>query len=489
MNATDSAQESPKDFRIALAGCGPHAHRVYLKLIQKYLKNKNLVPGLLIDLKSKKSKVESFLKDISYTFDEIIYLDDSELTTEYFSPKNKEILNKALKQHKIDGIIISTEPKAHKKYCLLAMENDLCVLMDKPITSPINSSTSEKGAQKIKTDYLEILKAKKKSKGKIVVQCQRRYHDGYIFVVNYLIRFIKEFKVPITYLDIFHSDGCWNMFNEFYERENHPYKYGYGKLMHSGYHFIDLLAWFLSVNKHAVSYDTICLQATPLKPSDLNYQLSKLLPKVFEESAVKRIYNKYNLNHLKKFGELDTYCKVFLYEKGNLVTSANLDLLQNAFSRRSWSDLPRDTYKGNGRVRHERINIEIGPLLNIQLHSYQAYETGKPEKITGMGNIDHFEIYIYRNSGLVGGKSFEKYDFGEKDRAKNKKDPYYLGHNERARNVAFLNFLSKNDSGTSIEDQCLTIDLMTALSSSQAKNYNTKNNSIKKSFSLKNYND
>ena len=34
-----------------------------------------------------------------------------------------------------------------------------------------------------------------------------------------------------------------------YDIENHPYKYGYGKLFHSGYHFIDLLAEFVKLNK------------------------------------------------------------------------------------------------------------------------------------------------------------------------------------------------------------------------------------------------
>lgn len=31
-------------------------------------------------------------------------------------------------------------------------------------------------------------------------------------------------------------------------RDYHPYKYGYGKLMFSGYHFVDLLMWLLSIN-------------------------------------------------------------------------------------------------------------------------------------------------------------------------------------------------------------------------------------------------
>lgn len=60
---------------------------------------------------------------------------------------------------------------------------------------------------------------------------------------------VREYNIPITYIDIYHNDGMWNMPSEFLERENHPYKYGYGKLFHSGYHFIDLVAWLMEVNR------------------------------------------------------------------------------------------------------------------------------------------------------------------------------------------------------------------------------------------------
>lgn len=56
--------------------------------------------------------------------------------------------------------------------------------------------------------------------------------------------------MPINKISISHSDGNWNMPSEVIFRENHPYKYGYGKMMHSGYHFIDLLSWFMEINKN-----------------------------------------------------------------------------------------------------------------------------------------------------------------------------------------------------------------------------------------------
>merc|ERR1712151_181742 len=61
--------------------------------------------------------------------------------------------------------------------------------------------------------------------------------------------FVKEHRVPISYIDIYHADGMWGMPGEMCTRSYHPYKHGYGKLMHSGYHFLDLLMWLNSINE------------------------------------------------------------------------------------------------------------------------------------------------------------------------------------------------------------------------------------------------
>ena len=42
-----------------------------------------------------------------------------------------------------------------------------------------------------------------------------------------------------------------------------------------------------------------------------------------------------------------------------MVTTATLNLMQNSFSRRGWFAPRRDLYKGNGRVRHERLVLQV----------------------------------------------------------------------------------------------------------------------------------
>ena len=68
-----------------------------------------------------------------------------------------------------------------------------------------------------------------------------------VSVKKELQKIVDKYQMPITNIEIFHSDGAWEFPHDM-DKENHPYKYGYGKLFHSGYHFIDLLSDFIKIN-------------------------------------------------------------------------------------------------------------------------------------------------------------------------------------------------------------------------------------------------
>ena len=88
-----------------------------------------------------------------------------------------------------------------------------------------------------------------------------------------------------------------------------------------------------------------------------------------------------------------------------MLTYANLNLLHYGFSRRAWIE-SKDYYKSNGRIRHESINIQVGTLMNVQVHSYQSKEIKDRTDCTSeeeVGGLEHFDIEIYRNSDLIGG--------------------------------------------------------------------------------------
>ena len=380
-----------------------------------------------------------------------------------------------MKKYEITHAIISTEPKAHLAYAKFLIQNNINILMDKPITSPCNVLNKVKEARKIEKEYLILAKLYQMHKDKIIfsIQCQRRFHIGYLYIKKLLKEVVSKYKIPITYIDIYHSDGMWNMPNEFLERENHPYKYGYGKLFHSGYHFVDLLTWILECNDSLTkTINNATIYSTTFRPTDFFKTIENDFYKLYlNTNKFENILT--NPSFVKGFGELDFHAMIDFKQDNDILTHCSLNLMQTGFSKRAWTELPKDTYKANGRVRHERINIQVGPLLNIQIHSYQANEINDSIKLpkNSPGGIDHFDIYIFRNTKLIGGEVFEKVSLKDLDKDKD----LFIGNNEKARERCFLDFINNNSQDSDLLKHQKSILLLTKLCESIASNRNIIN--------------
>lgn len=463
-----------------LIGLGPHAKRIYYPFLEKHQARYGICLKLLIELKTQSSNVEKFLAGRNLRPEKIFYIKDNEINRagRFLDEAAQHELDLIIHSSKIDGIIISTEPKAHKIYAEWALKNNINILMDKPITAPLYPSTNIESAHQIYRDYLDLKKLLEKSKSKFYIICQRRNHAGYAFIKEYLRDFISEFAVPISYIDIYHADGAWNLPHEF-EKENHPYKYGYGKLMHSGYHFIDLFAWVAETNFDLPNArpDLAKVYTARFTPNDFFNQIKReVYAKFFNQPATADFYRTYKRQDYEHYGELDAYTFIQLMRGKNVITSGSINLQQNSFSKRGWFDLPEDTYKGNGRVRHERVNIQASQFLNIQVHSYQSDAPDNKEIETGeTGSEDHFDIFIFRNKKMVGGEAFKKISIGKNMKRENEEDSYYLGHNEKAREITFLNFIEGNNDESEFERHALTNKLLSNIYASIAQGVATGN--------------
>lgn len=428
---------------IALIGLGPHGKRIYIK----YLESNNYKISLLVDLESNKKKIDRYIKTECKIIEDAYYVPDIEKDNLELSKKTAKGLLSAIKKNDVDCVIISTEPKAHFAYAKFFLKNNISILMDKPITAPVNVVTDTKSIKRISDEYYELLELYnyqkiKNEKVQFKIQCQRRFHEGYLYVRRIINECIEKYNIPITYIDIYHCDGKWMMPDEFFYLENHPYKYGYGKLFHSGYHFVDLLTWFIECNYQLKDkrYTDVSVYTEALFPKDSFY--------VFNNTDYGNILKTTKFHEIMSqdtagLGEIDIHSMISFYSSGHLVTNCSLNLMQSGFSRRPWIDLPEDAYKSNGRVRHERINIQIGPLMNIQVHSYQSCES-KDRKLHGgskVGDLEHFDVYIFKNSDILGGKPFEKVQLCDLTKKKNN----FIGYNEQARETCLLNFLNNID--------------------------------------------
>lgn len=449
--------------KIALIGLGHHCKRIYISS----LKRLDIEPSLIIDLESKRAEVEHFIKERNLT-SKLIFIPNSEKDNNILSEKIQKELDYLISKLQINRAIISTEPKAHYAYLQYFITRRISILTDKPITAPINVINDEEQAKKIRSEYHHLLSLANENDVQVTVQCQRRYDLRYQWIVNEVRKFIKEYDVPITHIQISHCDGSLNMPDEFFSRENHPYKYGYGKLFHSGYHFLDLLSYLLSFDQLSTSKRPCeCLiTSSHYSPHDQLFALDEsFYSHIFENKDYSLFYDLWKANRYLKMGELDVSAILEFSRDSQVITTCSLNLLQSGFTRRAWPHLPFDTYKSNGRVRHESLSLQMGPLMNIQVHSYQAHEI-KERHNTSIhhdmaGGLEHFDIHVFRNSDIIGGNPHEVI----KGKTLIPKEIEFFsdfkGFNEYARYQCLSDFLNGKQTLSTLQDQMLTIDLIT----------------------------
>lgn len=460
---------------IVLIGLGPHARRIYYPLLEKHAAQYGIHLRLVVDLQDQEERICAYLAGRALQPEALFFASPRSRNGQALEPDLLAALDRVVARHPDSQIIISTEPKAHKKYALWAIERGLDMLMDKPLTAPIDPTTDLAAARQVFEDFIELESRLQGSGAKLFVQCQRRSHAGYRFIWRYLDDFVRVFQIPISYLDIYHADGMWPMPHELFHRENHPYKYGYGKLMHSGYHFVDLLVWLAEINNQleAKRPERADLFAKRFCAYDLLHQVGLAdYRRLFATDEFDGFFDPANLPAARGFGELDVYALCQFKCDDAVVTTASLNLQQNSFCRRSWVHTPEDVYKGNGRVRHERLNVQVGNLLSIQAHSYQSYEVHKKDVDTeGAGHEDHFDIYVFRNSGVVGGAPLEKFRIGEGARSERASDDSYLGHNEDARERNLVSFLEGRPGAPELGSQRLTNRFLSKLYECMAREH------------------
>ena len=441
---------------VALIGIGPHAKRIYLNYFKKHRVNLALV----IDLDSQKDSIKNYLIENGFKNTKIFTIDDLYKDYEHLPEKVSSNLLAVCNTLEITHFIISTEPKGHFMYLEFALKNNINVLTDKPITVTKNM-TSLKSIEKVRQQYYDILELAKHSKGTCKVMCQRQYHRGYEKIKEVLTEVVDKYQMPITNIDIFHSDGAWEMPHDL-GKENHPYKYGYGKLFHSGYHFIDLLSDFIKINDSLGGNKSIVngdVYSTIFTPNDeMNILNIEDYKRLFKEQEIPEFYKNNSNLEFNNYGEKDYHGLLNFYNKnGFTITTCNLNLLHNGVSRRSWIQT-KDFYKSNGRIRHERINIEVGHLLNIQVHSYQSKEIcDRTDNEESVGGLEHFDIYFFNNP-LINKEPFKEIHLGDMYSDKEKEE--FLGYNELAREMFITNFLNNKDCKGDIRDQALAIEIL-----------------------------
>lgn len=399
-----------KYINILLIGVGPNADRLYLPALKKIEQSAPLKLRAVVDVEEAGKDVSARLKKHNYSLKHVRTLLVPEMGLKQYVLDDNTLnkLNDLVTTKEINAVIIATEPLAHKAYTLWALSHNLPILLDKPVTARVNTAHDDKEAKGLYQDYLDLLHAYHKSTSPIFsLSVQRRYHPGFKLVFDKVQEIKDKFNIPVTSIQSLHADGQWRLPTEIITQKYHPYTV-YGKISHSGYHFLDVIARLIEISyDKSKAVTKVGATTSFVEPQGLLNQLTqKDYTKLFGASYLKE--STMNDGHLLRayegFGEVDVSSIFQLLKDDVVISNITLNLLHNSFSRRSWQAPGADLYKGNGRVKHEYHNIEQGPLQNIQIHSYQKNDRHDTEKVDNfaVGSNNHFDVYIFRNCAITG---------------------------------------------------------------------------------------
>lgn len=426
-----------------------------------------------------KEKQEDILPFVSKYFENVnyIFVDKFEEKFKQSLPDELENrLNSIIAEENINSVIIATDPLNHMQYALWALKHNLHILMDKPISTYDNISNNVEQAEQLKRDY-ELLVENYSADKAFIVNAQRRFLPQFQIVQDFVNEIANKYGMPITSMQSTHSDGQWRLPEEVLKFKYHPLL-GWGKVSHSGYHFIDMASKMVkdSFKEASKSFDEISVYSKFIRPSGVLLQQNQRdLEKIFGDKY-KQFDSRTDEELLKIYkgkneAEVDANSIISLSYNGIPVTNITLNLMHNGFSRRSWlNSNMKDLYKGNGRVRHEYHNIEQGCLQNIQIHSYQSkdkHDTNN-ERDFEIGGNNHYDIYVFKNSEIVGGQTLQII------KGKDIAERYFLDKtrimNELARHEALKQFLEvivgkrkAKETKSNILDHKMSVELMSLI--------------------------
>lgn len=458
--------------RLLLVGMGPHARNFYLPALRELERAGRVTVVGLVDILPQAEMLEQWLSAQGYGWPRHFLPP----FTDTMPTGCADQLRAWVRAGKVDGVVVSTDPLTHKSYALWAIRERLHVLLDKPVTAARNATTDSDAAASIEQDYEEIARARAAfwQDGVFILCAHRRYHPGFDLALSLVRQTAAQTGCPVTNVHGYHSDGQWRLPEEILHQDHHSYHQGHGKISHSGFHFLDTLYRFRKAGRvSGKEPDQVEICASFLQPDGFLTQLNRsdyrrLFGPGYDAAAPTPDQSLKSC--FQQFGEMDVEASFAFTRSGQPVGLASASLLHGGFSRRSWLIPGEDLYKRNGRVKHEQHRVHVGPFLGLQIHSCQAKDnhrrSGPADELPGGNN--HFELWIFRNTGMIGGEAFEKVDFRELPAAADfRHDALFIDQVKRGAIEEFLAAIEKRippqDLRSDFSDHRMPVRLMSGL--------------------------
>lgn len=359
--------------KVIIAGFGPYCFSSHLKTILKY----QIEIPLVLEIEDQVKRASDILKALDFKYTEVISIpveNKSDLTVpESIQKKLIEKFNK----HQDALFVISSEPQGHQMWINFVLEAsekwglNIDVFVDKPVLAEKNISVKSDVCRKSFDQLDQLIKRKKKLLNfKVYVGIDRPFTQ----VGEDIFSWIKNNSNQGLYLNYASIDYCFGEGSTLFEqknKENHPYKYGYGILYHSGLHLVDMLARFL---KQGLSTEF-----------DFNVQAKTL-----------------KVPGLVNSGETD-YCGIF--EAQSLEHSPSNEMKKTlgmihmsslGFTRRSdFTTEIKNPYHQLNKVRSERYEIHMGYHKKLIYTGHNSGEASLEDRIEKIEFFDSSEGRTY----------------------------------------------------------------------------------------------
>lgn len=272
-------------------------------------------------------------------------------------------------------IIVSTNPSVHYLYCAWALENDVSVFCDKPLIAEFDCSSKSASAKKIRIEYEDLLikykrAIKKNSEYLFVTPLRRRALTPYLKAFKFLQNIHQETGEGVRYMHVILHGGVHKYPQEVAKGGAHGYLEGIGTLSHTSYHFIDLMAWYLSCAPGTIASIKINMPYVLRIKDYLSTKSYRNLRSLVERG--KRFNDSLFIPQNILAAEIDFQFLLSLFNKnGEKLGCCNFIVNYSSYAPRMTLYDPKIIEyahaKNGGRMSASYIDIHQGALQNIQI--------------------------------------------------------------------------------------------------------------------------
>ncbi|MET7769075.1 hypothetical protein [Nocardia sp. NPDC005366] len=373
--------------QLVVVGFDEIVARKYLPCLISAINEGHLSSYSIIDLESEREVISARLRGVPIAPRHVHYLPNPCAGQSVSQDLVAEAFGRVTDGSAPIRAYIATEVKAHESYLRFCVDNGIGSLVEKPVLAPLRDGRFE---APLITPIMRslIASAARKPEVRHSVMTLSRYHRVYNDrVIAELAKRVRAWQAPVTSLHLRCAGGVWNRQEEYEFRDDHPYKFGYGMMMHGAYHYIDLVVQAIQLNRTALPDHRLRFQvgAITASPADQHLRIPISAAARIGDSEDRWPDSQVPAQH---FGETDVTAMVRLVDtqSGRTVTMGTLAFEQTTPSVRNWTSLPAGTYNKNGRTSSVDFEVGLSTLFSAHTHCYDI-PTSDPDKIDAFARI------------------------------------------------------------------------------------------------------